>query len=138
MVAAGVSQGKSTSIPFINIKNDWFKKFRIDTEKRVCSAAASGHHQVFAHPPNAISPITCPQDFVSAGAAAGVSAAFGAPIGGVLFSLEEVGRCLLEACDPRLAFITRSLPFWSFVCSYVSRAPPFGTRASRGVSSSAP
>ncbi|KAG8145863.1 putative Chloride channel protein [Naja naja] len=59
VIAAGVSQGRSTSL-----KRDFriFEYFRRDTEKR---------------------------DFVSAGAAAGVSAAFGAPVGGVLFSLEE-------------------------------------------------
>ncbi|XP_017272225.1 H(+)/Cl(-) exchange transporter 7 isoform X2 [Kryptolebias marmoratus] len=59
VVAAGVSQGRSTSL-----KRDFkiFEYFRRDTEKR---------------------------DFVSAGAAAGVSAAFGAPVGGVLFALEE-------------------------------------------------
>ncbi|NWH41466.1 CLCN7 protein, partial [Chloropsis hardwickii] len=63
VIAAGISQGRSTSL-----KRDFkiFEYFRRDTEKR---------------------------DFVSAGAAAGVSAAFGAPVGVCLGSLALSSAC---------------------------------------------
>lgn len=61
VVGAGLSQGKSTTLGF-DTSYTKFREFRNDAEKR---------------------------DFIVCGTTAGVAAAFGAPIGGVLFALEE-------------------------------------------------
>lgn len=79
VVAAGVSQGRSTSL---GLDLRIFEYFHTDTEKR---------------------------DFVSGGAAAGVAAAFGAPVGGLLFSLEEGA-----------SFWNQNLAWRAFFCSMVS------------------
>ena len=80
-VAAGVSQGKSK---VCGMRTPWLKfpAFRNDKEKR---------------------------DFITSGSAAGVAAAFGAPIGGVMFALEEGA-----------SFWSQSLTWRSFFCAVVS------------------
>ncbi|XP_026867116.2 chloride transport protein 6 isoform X1 [Electrophorus electricus] len=81
IVGAGLSQFQSITFKKIHFQ---FPYFRSDRDKR---------------------------DFVSAGAAAGVAAAFGAPIGGTLFSLEEGCSFWNQALTWKVLFCSMSATF---------------------------
>lgn len=98
-VAAGLSQGKSTSLGF-DFKI--LKQFRCDQEKR---------------------------DFVTGGAAAGVAAAFGAPVGNLLlfklFSIHSFILILnlggvLFSLEEGSSFWNQNMTWRIFFCSMVS------------------
>ncbi|CBY13398.1 unnamed protein product [Oikopleura dioica] len=79
LVGAGLSQFKSDSM---GINLAYFQRFRNPEDRR---------------------------NFISAGAAAGVSSAFGAPVGGLLFSMEEVS-----------SFWSNRLTWQVFFCSMIA------------------
>lgn len=89
VVAAAVSQGK-TNLWGIDTSFTKFSEFRNDREKR---------------------------DFVACGAAAGVTSAFGAPIGGVLFSLEEGA-----------SYWSTKLTWRCFFCAMITLGTLFGLK----------
>ncbi|XP_076814080.1 chloride channel protein C-like [Clavelina lepadiformis] len=79
LIGAGLSQFKSDSL---GINPNYFQRFRNSEDRR---------------------------NFISAGAAAGVSSAFGAPVGGLLFSMEEVS-----------SFWNMKLSWQTFFCCMIS------------------
>eukprot|EP00118_Oscarella_pearsei_P000384 m.4821 g.4821 ORF g.4821 m.4821 type:complete len:944 (+) comp11335_c0_seq1:104-2935(+) len=104
ILGASIPQMQSVSVPAIDLR---YKTFRTDRYKR---------------------------DFVSAGAAAGVAAAFGAPIGGTLFSLEEGSSFWNQALTWRVFFCAMTSTFFlNILRAAVSHSNSWYTGGSPGL-----
>ena len=81
MVGGGISQPRSKTL---NVSLPWFQKFHTDRDRR---------------------------DFIAMGAAAGVASAFGAPLGGVLFAIEEASSFWSQMLTWRTFFACMTATF---------------------------
>ena len=83
MVGGGVSQPRSKTL---NVQMPWFQKFHTDKDRR---------------------------DFIAMGAACGVASAFGAPLGGVLFAIEEASSFWSQMLTWRTFFACMTATFFT-------------------------
>ena len=86
IIGSGVSQGVA---PTLGLDSPFFRRFRNGKDKR---------------------------DFLAAGAGAGIAAAFSAPIGGVLFAMEEVASHIGFRLGWQVFFCTASGVYFCNVC----------------------
>eukprot|EP00466_Bigelowiella_natans_P013394 jgi/Bigna1/39679/e_gw1.34.77.1 len=103
---AGLSQGKSTTMGF-DTSFSKFKDFRNDREKR---------------------------DFIACGAAAGIAAAFGSPLGGIMFCLEEGSSHWTPSMTWRTIFSAMIAAFVFDVFSAgIHEGTPWGSLSNPGI-----